>query len=258
MKKFLKPAYLPWFVLIAGSIGIALRFWLLATGFDNKNLLISGHPADALLWVLTAITMAVIVIGCLPVVEANKYSFNFPKTPVGAIGEGVLALGILITNILTLTKPLDTLFIITLVVGFLSIPALILCGLFRWKGKKPVFFFHGLVSIYWVLRLISLYRIWSPEPQLQNYIFQLFAHVLIMISCYQRTAFDADQGNRKWHAITHLAAAFFCCLSMPGSGDWLLYGTGAAWAFTNLCRLTPMPNWNLMSQKKKDDNHDPA
>lgn len=252
MKKFLKPATLPWFVLLTGGIGIALRFWLLSS-MDANGLLKAGHPAGILLWVLTAITAAVVIYGCLPLLEANKYTYNFPSTPIGALGEGILALGVLFTGIFTLLDSPDTLSIATAVVGFLSVPMLLLCAFYRWKGVKPSFLLHGFACIFWVLRLISLYRIWSPEPQLQRYIFPLLSNIFVMLAFYQRTSFDANIGKRRTHAITHLAAAFFCCLSLAGSEDWYLYGVGALWAITDLCRLTPMPK-----KPKKGENHEPA
>lgn len=257
MKKLLKPTNLPWFVLSAGIIGIALRFWLLSTGTDKTGLLVSGHPAGILLWLLTAVTAVLVILVCLPLAQANKYSFNFPPSAIGAIGEGSLALGILVANILALIGSADSLSAVTAVVGFLSVALLGLCAFYRWKGIRPMFLLHSFVSIFWILRLVSLYRVWSPEPQLQNYIFQLFANVFMMLSLYQRTAFDVGCGNRRAHAIFHLAAAFFCCLSLIGSRDWFLYGACALWAITDLCRLISMPGWKL-NLPKKDDRHDPA
>ncbi|MBO5892468.1 MAG: hypothetical protein J6Q30_07150 [Oscillospiraceae bacterium] len=257
MKKYLKPATLPWFVLVTGGIGIALRFWLLSAGVDTKGLLKTGHPAGILLWVLTAITAGVVIYGCLPLVEANKYGYNFPSTPISAIGEGFLALGILVVGILSLCRSSDTLSIIMAIAGFLSVPMLLLCAFYRWKGVKPLFLFHGFVCIFWVLRLISLYRDWSPDPQLQHYIFALLANIFVMLSYYQRTAFDAGSGNRRVHAITHLEAAFFCCLSIVGSRDWYLYVACVLWSITDLCRLTPMPK-RAPHSPKKDEDHEPA
>lgn len=257
MKNFLKPAILPWFVLIAGGIGIGLRFWLLRTGIDKNNLFISGHPAGILLWVLTAIVAVIVIWGCLPLVQANKYSFNFPPAYTGSVGDCIFSLGILLASIQMLRNNADTLSFATAIVGFLSVPALVLSAVFRQKGIKPLFLLHALVCVFWLLRLIALYRIWSPEPQLQNYIFQLFANVFLMLSCYQRTAFDTDCGVRRFHAITHLAAIFFGCLSLVGSQDYCLYGAGSIWAFADLCRLIPMPGWKPHFPRKEKD-HDPA
>ena len=108
MHKLLKPSFLPWFALAAGGIGIGLRLWLLATGIDEKGLLTPGHPADLLLWLLTGVTMAVIIAVCLPLTQANKYTFNFPPSPIGAFGEAVLAFGILAANIVTLGGKRDS------------------------------------------------------------------------------------------------------------------------------------------------------
>lgn len=252
MKKFLKSATIPWFVLIAGGIGIALRYWLLS-GTDDKGLLKAGHPAAILLWVFTGITAAVVIYGCLPIVEANKYTYNFPANLISAVSEGLLAVGILISGIVSLCHNSGSLSITSSIVAFLSVPMLLLCAYYRWKGIKPLFLFHGFACLFWILRLVSLYQHWSPEPQLQNYIFQLFANVFMMLSFYHRTAFDAGSGNRRPHAITHLAAAFFCLLSIVGSKDWYLYCVCTLWAFTDLCRMTPMPK-----KPKKDENHESA
>jgi hypothetical protein len=256
MKKLLKPATLPWFVLVTGGIGIALRFWLLS-GIDNKGLLKEGHPAAILLWILTAITAGVVICGCLPVVQANKYTYNFPANLPGAVGEGVLAASILVTGILSAAGSSGFLSVATAIVAFLSVPILLLCGFYRWKGTKPLFLLHGFVCVFWILRLISLYRNWSPEPQLQSYIFQLLANIFMMLSCYQRTAFDTGSGNRRTHAITHLATVFFCCLSIVGNRDWYLYIACVLWAITNLCRLTPMPK-KASPAPKGDENHEAA
>ena len=256
MKKLLKPATLPWFVLVTGGIGIMLRFWLLSN-IDSKGLLIAGHPAGILLWVLTACTIGVVIYGCLPVVQANKYAFNFPASLPGAVGEGVLAVGILVAGILTLSNASGFLSVATAIIAFLCAPTLALCSFYRWKGVKPLFLLHGFVCLFWVLRLISLYRDWSPEPQLQRYIFQLLTHIFMMISCYQRTAFDTGNGSRRSHATAHLMAAFFSCLSIVGSRDWYLYVACVLWAITDLCRLTPMPK-KAAPMPKKDENHESA
>lgn len=257
MKNFLKPAILPWFVLAAGAVGIGLRLWLLSTGVDEKGLPVSGHPAIALLWLLCAVAAVAVILGCLPLVQANKYAFNFPPSLIGAIGEGILALGILAASIRALSELSDLLSAVTAIAGILSVPALIVCALHRRKGTQPRFVFHGLVCIFWILRLVSQYRIWSPEPQTVDYVFPLFANVFMLLSSYQRTIFDADQGNRRSHAVTHLAAAFFCCLSVIADKNWFFYGTCALWALTDLCRLTPMPDWKLRLTKK-GNSHDPA
>ena len=43
MKKFLNTSNLPLITLICGAVGFLLRVWLLATGFDEKGLIVSGR-----------------------------------------------------------------------------------------------------------------------------------------------------------------------------------------------------------------------
>lgn len=245
MKKYFNSIFLPWFILASGIMGFLLRFWLLSDGFDEKGLLTAGHPAELLLWLLTALTLILLTIGCLPLVQADKYSFNFPASAMGAAGEILAAMGLLAVSVLSFDSNLDAFSMAAFCVGLLCVPVLVLCAWCRLKGCQPPFFLHGFICVFWMLRLIVQYRIWSPDPQLQDYCFQLLATVFLMLSSYQRTVFDADCGDRRMYAIFHLAALFFCCLSIPGCQDWPLYLSCGVGAATNLCNLIPMPNWSF-------------
>ena len=55
MNKLCKPSYLPVVTLSAGCLGLALRIWLFLGGTDEKGLLLSSHPANALIFILTAL-----------------------------------------------------------------------------------------------------------------------------------------------------------------------------------------------------------
>lgn len=251
MKKLFSPRFLPWFILATGSMGLLLRTWLLTDGFDEKGFLIHSHPAELLLWLLTAVTLGLLAVGCLPLVQASKYSFNFPASPVGATGEIAAAAGILAVSILNLSTQLDGFAFVAFSAGVLTVPTLCFCAWCRLKGSQPPFYLHGIICIFWILRLIVQYRIWSPDPQLQDYCFQLMATVFLMLSSYQQTAFAADLGNRRMYAFFHLAALYFCCVAIPYCQDWPLYLGCSVWIITNLCNLIPMPNWT--SQKTKED-----
>lgn len=245
MKKYFNSIFLPWFILVAGGMGLMLRFWLLADGFDDKGLMISGHPAEWLLWLLTVLTLILLTIGCLPLVQADKYCFNFPPSPAGALGEIVAAAGIIALSIFSFNSQMDIFSMISFLFGLICVPVLVICAWCRLKGKQPIFYLHGIVCVFWMLRLIVQYRVWSPDPQLQDYCFQLLATVFLMLSTYQRTVFDANYGDRRRYAIFHLAALFFCCLSIPGCQDWPLYLGWSVYAATNLCSLISMPGWSI-------------
>ena len=250
MTKYLNPIYLPWFIPAAGLLGIGLRVWLLADGFDKKGLLITGHPADALIWILTALVLALLVISCLPLVQASKYSFNYPASVTGAAGEALGAIGILAACIRTLSGTTDIVTAVCLVLGFLAVPALGYGAWCRLNGQQPPMYFHGTVCLFWMMRLVCQYRIWSPDPQLQDYGFQLLATVFLMLSSFHRAAFDADMGQRRLSAIFQLGAIYFCMISIPGCKDWLLYLCCGIWTALNLCSLLPMPNWHAQKEEQ--------
>ena len=252
MTKYFSPIHLPWFIPAAGILGFGLRIWLLADGFDEKGLLVAGHPAATLIWILTALVMILLIISCLPLVQANKYTFNYPASVTGAAGEALAAVGILVATVRGIFHIQDILSVICLVLGFLSVPALAYGAYCRLKDRQPPAFLHGAVCLFWMMRLVCQYRIWSPDPQLQDYAFQLLATVFLMLACFHRAAFDADMGHRRMSAIFHFSAVYFCCISIPGCGDWPLYLTCGIWAGLNLCSLVPMPNWHFKKEAKHD------
>lgn len=239
MKKLLKPANLLWLALAAGGAGLLLRIWLFAFRSEETGLLRSGHPAELLLWLLTAAVIAVVLLGTRDLTEGAKYSFNFPASLYSAISCVLGGLSIGITSVAELILYQDVLTVIASVLGILSTAALVFVAYGRWKGQPQTVLYHAVICLYLMFRLVSQYRHWSADPQLMNYCFQLLASVCLMLSAYQSAAFDAGSGNRRLHTVFHLGAVYFCCLALPGSENTTFYlGTGI-WMMTNLCNLTP-------------------
>lgn len=240
MKKLFHPSYLPYIALGCGVLGLLLRVWLFATGIDEKGLILAGHPATWLVWLLSIITVAVLVLGSRRLLEAPKYSFNFPASLPGGIGTFLAAAGILICTVVeSLAKP-DTFGIVVCLLGILSVPALCFVGYCRCKGSHPSLLFHVLVSIYLLLRLVWMYRQWSSDPQLQDYVFQLLALACLMLASYNRSAFDANMGVRRAYVIFNLTSVYFCFVSLPGCDSMVFYLSCGVWMLTDLCSLMPM------------------
>ena len=241
MKKYFKPQALVWFVPAMGALTALVRWWLFATGLDDKNLLISSHPGNWLTWVLTAVTLGVTVYGTLNLKQAPKYSFNFPADIISAAGAAFAAVCILISGINGLLTARDALATIDGVLGLISAAALGFLSFCRFKGLHPSLIFHGAICLYLMVHLVCLYRLWSSDPQIQDYAFSLLAAVSLMLANYYSAGFDANFGQRRPHAAFHLAAVFFCIVSLPRCESPLFYIAMAAWMITDLCNLTPMP-----------------
>ncbi len=238
MKKMFRATYLPLFTLLAGVIGFALRLWLFGAGIDEKGLLIAGHPAGILVWILTALVMAMLALSTRKLDAVAKYSMLFPRSAFAGIGCILGAAGLLYVNIRELLQVQDVITIVTLILGLAAAVALLLLGACRWQGKRPAFWLHSVMTVYFMLHLISQYRLWSAESELQIYFFPLLASVFLMLTAYHGTVLDAEKGSRRWYVFTSLSALFFCCLSLQGT-SWPFYLTMGLWLGTGLCTLKP-------------------
>ena len=249
MNRYIKSTYLPLISLGAGLLTMLLRFILLATGEDDKGLLVTGSFADIFSWLLAVATMVVILIGTWNLREASKFSFNFPASISGAVGILAAALGILITSVSELLAGSDALGIVGSVLGMLAVPALVLSAFSRYQGQRPSVLLHGVVCVYLMIHLVSHYRLWSSYPQIQSYGFELLSIVCLMLACYHRATFDVGEGNRRAYAFCALAAVFFSVATLPGCDSPIFFIGCAVWMITNLCNLKSFPGRHV----KKED-----
>jgi hypothetical protein len=241
MKKYLNPDLLPLVVLGCGMIGMLLRLWQHLGGVEESDLLIPGHISGVLLLILSVLVILLILVFTLPLRQGSKYRYNFPVSTPGCVGAGVAAIGVLITAFWDLARNPDGITTLAGVLGLMAAGSLCVLSLCRLRGQQPNMLFHICVTVYLMLRLICQYRIWSGDPQIINYCWSLLASVCVTLSCYQSAAFDGNLGARRPHAFFHLAALYFCCLSLIGEHDPGFYLALAVWMFTDICRLTPMP-----------------
>lgn len=240
MKNIFNSKNLPWLMLASGGLGLALHLWLLSTA-DSDGFLAVWHISEILLWLLSASVIAVLFLLTHRLLEAPKYTFNFPSSAPCGFGSWLGALGIGGTSLIELLNGGDVLGIVTALLGLAAAAALIILGLLRIKGFRPAIMLHGGICVYLMIRIICLYRHWSSDPQLIDYCFQILALISMMIAVYYRATFDADFGKRRPYAFFNLLAVYFCCLALPGWENTAFFLGCGAWMFTDTCNLTPMP-----------------
>lgn len=239
MKHIFKHDNLPWLTLLCGGIGLLLRLWLESTE-NAKGFITRWHISEILLVALTVLLLGFLFLVTRSLVEGNKYAFNYPPSAVGGIGPWAAALGIGITAVTELAVADTTLKLCCWLAALPAAVALLLVGLYRWRGQQPTMIFHGYTCCWLILLLICQYRTWSSDPQLEDYAFRLLALVFTMISVYHRATFDENIGRRDLHAFFSLASVYCCAVSLVGDG-MLLYLALGIWQLLDLCRLTPMP-----------------
>lgn len=231
-----KTKYLPILTLICGLIGFGLRLWLFGTGVDEKGLLVAAHPANALTFILTGIVLAVIFLAVRKLRRIRSHKKLYPASVTALLGCIPAAIGILLTAWLELQLKQDLITAITLVLAVLAAVSLILLGIGRKKGLRPNFLMQAILTVYLMFHLVSQYRFWSSEPQLQVYCFQLLASVCLMLCVFHGTILDTQVGSRRWFVFFNQAALFFCCMSLVGD-SWGFYLAMGLFCATNLCSL---------------------
>lgn len=236
MNQPIKPSILPVFTLATGALGLLLRAWLMLSATDEKGLLVTTHPAHILVFVLTALVIAVLFLCVRPLGALSRYQELFPNTVLAGAGCIASAIGMVWVSVRDRMLRNDTVTTVCLVLGILAALCLVLIGICRFRQRRPGWYLHCIITVYLMLHLVSQYRLWSSEPQLQVYFFPLLASVFLMLTAYYSAVLDARKSSRRWFVFCNQGALFCCCLSV-WSDSWLFYLTMGFWMFTGLCSL---------------------
>ena len=225
----------------AGALGALLRCILYLTGTDEKGLLVTGHWACISIWILTAAAAAVLSLGCFKLRGPDEYRDCFPASFFGCLGTFAAATAFLLTAVPDWRNALSPLETAAAALSFGSAAALVYVGICRFRGDQPRFFAHTIVCISFALRMVCQYRVWSADPQLQNYCFYMAAHVCLMLTAYQFAAFDTGMGSHRALWFFGLASVYFCLLCLWNGTSPMLMLCCAVWVLTNLTELTVRP-----------------
>ena len=250
----MKPSRKNWIlsavVTAAGAAAAALRLYLDAAARDNKGLLVPAHPAELVLWLLTAAVVIFVMISVRKERISPRYTRSFPACTLGFGGCLIFAAGTLL-HVIASRNHTDVVELVGNLLGLLAVPSLTAMGICRKLGKRPHFFFPGLVCLWLVVFAILRYQSWSGTPQFLNSVFSMAASLLLMAFAYQHTAFTVNMGSRRTLLISGLLSAF-CCFAAAGTGEArIFYLAGGVWAVSNLCDLSPQAEKPLPESPKE-------
>lgn len=234
MKKYLNFDILPWFPLGAGFAGLLLRIWLYAVAIDEKGLIMEPHIASTLVFILVALVM-VILFACTPAIDKRVHK-NLPASGLTSLGQCIAAVGIVVACVLDLIQRTDTMTVISSVLGIIAAVSLVLMTWLKLRHKANAMVCLFIVTVYLTVHPVCQYRYWSPEPQLQNYAFQLLSSVFLMVASYHRTMLENQGGYIRWYVFYNQAALFFSILSL-NTKMWAFYLAMAIWTVSDLFTL---------------------
>lgn len=239
----------------AGAASLALHRYMMENCFDAKGLLIDGNLPGKLLWVV-GIAFAVFLALALRTIGGDgSYGDNFPRCLLS--GSLLLAAGAAmfwaIPGLdLGTGEPIPGTAGLSLLVQsvtgtairylpWLAAASMVVLGVFRLAGKRPWPIFGGVICLFYMLMLVTNYRLWSADPQLQDYAYQLLAGVLLMLCSFHRTCCDAGVIQRRKLLATGLSAAVCCMAALSGQFQWGFYLASGLWATGCQCNVAVLP-----------------
>ena len=247
-----KLSYLAALVPGLGLAALVLRRMLYHSAVDARGLLLRHHPLEIVLWLVTLSAVVLVLLGLREVRNIRGYSRNYPSAGLSAAGSGIMALGLALTAVTG--RSAGTLSRLDFLMGLAAAGAMAAVTVCRIRRSKPYFLLHGVVCLFFAFHLIGRYRAWCGDPQLQDYVYSLFACVALMLFSYHQAAFDGGCGQRRHQLTTGLLAVFFCLTALSRTENPILYLSGAIWTLTNLSTLRgPEPD-----RSQEVTAHDPA
>ena len=241
MKKLLSPHTLPAVTAGLGGIALILRRLLYLFATDEKGLLAANHPLSIALWVLTAVTLALIALYVRRLDGSNDYPDNFAPSIPAALGHILAATGMAVTVLFSRPSMGGYLGTAWTVLGYATPVCLLLAGFARMRGRKPFFLLHLIPTMFLVIHIIDHYQLWCGNPQLQDYVFTLFGTMALALFSFYTAGFAVDLGSRRMQLGMGLAAAYLSMAELACSQQPYLYLGGIVWALTGLCHIYPRP-----------------
>lgn len=224
MNHLKKPIVLTCLTAAAGFVCLLLRQWLLGSGLDDRGQLQLTHPVSILIWLLTALIAAALL---LPFVTWDKQTTCvFPLTPLQGMASlfQAAAYGVTVWNLLS--NALGMLSLIAGVLGAVSVlcTGLIAFGQFRHQRMHPLLYCPGVLFL--LVCLISSYSQWSGEPQAHNFFFQMMSCVFLVFTVFCRAELAAGKISGRNYLVFSRAAIFLCISAIahcPESLQYLLF-----------------------------------
>lgn len=225
-----------------GLTGFALRLILYRVGFDEQGLLPRMHPLQ-LMCVLLVLGAALAGIFLLKV---QKFDYR-PARFLNPWGRTLLAPAVsaaLIAHAYRLyaasLQPsiapavMDSLYWARLV---LALGAAAAVAAILWMNvRKPgiSLFLHCVVCLFFTVDMLCRYQYWSGNPQLADYLLQVFACVCFTFCSYSRMAFWGQIHNPRLHGLAGYLGLVLGLVCAAGPDTPIFYLGGACWSAVGL------------------------
>ena len=240
----------------AGLSSLMLHRYMMAHCFDEKGLLISGNLPGVLMLLVGGAFVVGMTLLLRRLGGSGSYEEIFPRDL--ASGTLLIAAGAVMfwavsrqaPEVVTGVQPVagtwmafvsDLTDRCKVVLPWLAAGSMMILGLCRCIGRRSPVLFAGLVCLNYMLTLVTDYRLWSADPQIQDYAYQLLAEVLLMLCAFHRTSCDGGIFQRRTLIFTGMAAAVcsMAALAMDFSRPFFL--ASILWGLGCICSTEVLP-----------------
>lgn len=238
MKKQTVNSYLILVVTVLGGLA----------GCVLRSAMLSGASwAYAALWGLSTLVFLALIPLCAQAGTDCAMERNLPRRSIikgilpPAVCTGLGGVAFFVTFLVKLLEGgLDTLGLIAAVLGLFGGGCLLIQAYLRHSGKASASA-AGIITIALVADLFCRFRHWSSDPLLEDYCFQLLAHVFSMLAAYYLMGFPMGKGKRRLCIFYSMIAAFFglICLGDKDISTKLFYIGLVLWLAFGGCDLRP-------------------
>ena len=216
---------------LAGLAGLLLQQQAFRTGYDEKNLFLWGNPWTLTLLALCAVSMtALILVTNRSLAEGARYEALWTGNWLRG-GLGILAGVMLAEDILYSLEPVTA---AMKLMGFLAAGSMAACGVCFGLKKRPLWVLDGIVSLYFILRLLTGYRMWGSSAHLEQYMFPMLAGAMLVLYAFHRAEADAGRIRRKKLVISGYGAMLGCFIAAAG-GRSVFYLMAVIWILSTMC-----------------------
>ena len=222
---------------IVGSIGgFILRKLILAHGYDELGVQITGSLPYVGLWILTFLVLGGLGFFCYGMGTRSSAEENLKPSVMACIGGVVSGLLLSAVNLIAILDHPSTLEAVACYLGLISGIVIAYGGFLRLKGKH-----YGplgmIIPVYLAVWVVTHFTIWSTDPLLGDYCFQLLACIFSMLASMHLAGFPIGRGSRRLSLFYALGAVYFCSISLAQKDEFLFYLAMLLWFFTGLCDL---------------------
>ena len=239
MKITRKVSLLPYAMLLSGSAAMLLRRQLYLTAVDGKGLLLRNTPLEWTLLALTAASLCAVFLTLRKDQGGNCYEENYSASIPAALGHVAAAAGFFTLVRESIPGVAGNLGLIWQLLGQAAPVCLVLAGALRLFGKKPFFLLHVIPCLFLLMQAVGSYRLWSSNPQMQDYLFALLATLSLILFSHHTAAFEVGIGNRKMVLLSGMAAVYLCLAELGQTNHPGFYFGGMLWALTGTCKAAP-------------------